>query len=120
MPGIYHIRFARIVTGNIIVLHRFHSCHNPTSYNPAEYQKHAAESKEYLSNYVAVAKFALNDTDNYELVGTDAKLSWEIKAKTVDPEPHKHVFVDGVCECGEKDPNYVEPEVGKKDFKRKW
>jgi len=69
--------------------------------------------------YVAVAKFALNDTDNYELVGTDAKLSWEIKAKTVDPEPHKHVFVDGVCECGEKDPNYVEPEVGKKEFEVK-
>ncbi len=25
--------------------------------------------------------------------------------------PHLHEFVDGVCECGEKDPNYVPPHV---------
>ena len=25
--------------------------------------------------------------------------------------PHVHEFVDGVCECGEKDPNYVPPHV---------
>ena len=25
--------------------------------------------------------------------------------------PHKHVFVDGVCECGETDPDYVAPSV---------
>ena len=24
--------------------------------------------------------------------------------------PHEHVYVEGKCECGEKDPNYVEPE----------
>ena len=26
-------------------------------------------------------------------------------------DEHVHVFVDGVCECGEKDPNYVPPHV---------
>lgn len=25
--------------------------------------------------------------------------------------PHKHVFVDGACECGETDPDYVAPSV---------
>lgn len=29
----------------------------------------------------------------------------------VDPNFHKHDFIDGVCSCGEKDPNYVEPHV---------
>ena len=29
-----------------------------------------------------------------------------------NPKPeHQHVFVDGVCSCGEKDPNYSEPSV---------
>ena len=27
------------------------------------------------------------------------------------PAPHEHKFVDGKCECGEKDPNYVAPDV---------
>ena len=28
-----------------------------------------------------------------------------------DPDPHEHVFVEGVCECGESDPNYLpDPE----------
>ena len=27
------------------------------------------------------------------------------------PAPHEHNFVNGKCECGEKDPNYVEPPV---------
>ena len=40
---------------------------------------------------------------------------------TVKPEPpvHEHVFVEGKCECGEKDPNYqppvVEPTEGLKE-----
>ncbi len=29
-------------------------------------------------------------------------------SEPVDP-PHEHVFVDGKCECGEEDPNYVPP-----------
>jgi hypothetical protein len=29
----------------------------------------------------------------------------------VVPPVHEHKFVDGVCECGEKDPNYVAPEA---------
>lgn len=28
-----------------------------------------------------------------------------------DPDFHKHNFVDGKCECGESDPNYVPPHV---------
>ena len=31
-------------------------------------------------------------------------------AENVFTVPHEHVFVDGECECGEKDPNYVPPE----------
>ena len=27
----------------------------------------------------------------------------------VDPQPHEHNFVEGKCECGETDPNYVPP-----------
>lgn len=27
------------------------------------------------------------------------------------PEPHIHVFVEGKCECGEVDPNYIPPHV---------
>ena len=35
-----------------------------------------------------------------------------------DPDyvaPHTHNFVDGKCECGEEDPNYVPPTTGTKD-----
>ena len=33
-----------------------------------------------------------------------------LTAKWEEEEPeHEHVFVDGVCSCGEKDPDYVEP-----------
>ncbi len=28
-----------------------------------------------------------------------------------EPAPHVHEFIDGVCACGEKDPNYVPPHV---------
>ena len=28
-----------------------------------------------------------------------------------DNNKHEHEYVDGKCECGEKDPNYVEPET---------
>ena len=28
-----------------------------------------------------------------------------------EPAPHVHEFIEGVCECGEKDPNYVPPHV---------
>ncbi len=29
----------------------------------------------------------------------------------VDPAPHEHKYVDGKCECGAEDPNYVAPET---------
>jgi len=31
--------------------------------------------------------------------------------QTPEPPVHEHVFVEGKCECGEVDPNYVAPEV---------
>ena len=31
--------------------------------------------------------------------------------ETPEPPVHEHVFVEGKCECGEVDPNYVAPEV---------
>ncbi|MBE6131028.1 MAG: hypothetical protein E7183_04840 [Erysipelotrichaceae bacterium] len=35
------------------------------------------------------------------------------KCEAVDPDykPHTHEFVEGTCECGEKDPNYVDPII---------
>ena len=32
-----------------------------------------------------------------------------IMSKTAPEAPHEHEFVDGKCECGEEDPNYVPP-----------
>ena len=40
------------------------------------------------------------------------KNAWLMEIVTGEtPAPHEHKFVNGVCSCGEKDPNYVEPEV---------
>ena len=39
----------------------------------------------------------------------------EEMAKPIEEPKHEHEFVDGVCECGEKDPNYV-PEAHKSMF----
>ena len=34
------------------------------------------------------------------------------KATVVKPEtPHVHSFVEGKCECGEEDPNYIPPDL---------
>ena len=39
------------------------------------------------------------------------KNAWLIQLGEGSEQPHEHKYVNGVCSCGEKDPNYVEPEV---------
>ena len=29
----------------------------------------------------------------------------------IGPTPHEHIFVDGICACGESDPSYVDPNA---------
>ena len=36
-----------------------------------------------------------------------------VKELTPVTPPHEHNFVNGSCECGETDPNYVPPKKGK-------
>ena len=58
-------------------------------------------AREYENCY-----FILTVDDGYgpvEIVSDSFKL-----VKELTP-PHEHVFVEGVCECGESDPNYVPP-----------
>ena len=42
----------------------------------------------------------------------DSITIYYVDGDVVTPEPpvHEHVFVEGKCECGEEDPNYVAPE----------
>ena len=52
--------------------------------------------------------FTLSDLAYANFTGGSALVM--IKGTTTPELPHKHVFVDGECECGEADPNYV-PET---------
>ena len=41
----------------------------------------------------------------------------KVEDPSVEPDPdHQHNFVDGKCECGEKDPNYVDPKPEATDY----
>ena len=50
--------------------------------------------------------FTLNDGKNFSYGYDHFTMS-----KTEPEAPHEHEFVDGKCECGEEDPNYVPPVV---------
>ena len=52
--------------------------------------------------------FTLSDSSSSNFTGGSALVM--IKGTTTPELPHKHVFVDGECECGEPDPDYV-PET---------
>ena len=62
--------------------------------------------------------FGTRNDNTYTTIGAN-KVSYDpfyvtfVAAGTDTPEPpvHEHVFVEGKCECGEKDPDYVEPTV---------
>ena len=45
------------------------------------------------------------------LIFVDGEGEYQITLEKVEPA-HEHNFVDGECECGEKDPNYVPPVDG--------
>ena len=55
-------------------------------------------------------KFTINITYSMYF---DSITIYYVDGDVVTPEPpvHEHVFVEGKCECGEVDPNYVAPEV---------
>ena len=54
-------------------------------------------------------KFTINITYSMYF---DSITIYYVDGDVVTPEPpvHEHVFVEGKCECGEEDPNYVAPE----------
>ena len=45
---------------------------------------------------------------NYDYIGDLREFDFNLSVKADEPE-HEHNFVDGKCECGESDPNYVPP-----------
>ena len=53
--------------------------------------------------------FTLSDLAYANFTGGSALVM--IKGTTTPELPHEHVFVDGECECGEPDPDYVAPEA---------
>ena len=61
--------------------------------------------------------FGTRNDNTYTTIGAN-KVSYDpfyvtfVAAGTDTPEPpvHEHVFVEGKCECGEKDPDYVAPQ----------
>ena len=64
------------------------------------------DGKEYV--------FGTRNDNTYTTIGANA-LSYAPFMVTFvpvgEPGPHEHKFVDGKCECGEEDPNYVPPHV---------
>ena len=60
---------------------------------------------------------ATSTYDNFSCYDLTGAYNWgqfeAVEGDVVTPEPpvHEHKFVEGKCECGEKDPNYVAPEV---------
>ena len=44
-------------------------------------------------------------------VPADNNYIFQLELVKKEEAPHEHVFVDGKCECGETDPNYVPPHV---------
>ena len=69
----------------------------------------------------ALYVFGTRNDNTYTTIGANA-VSYDPFTATLviidgtdNPEPpvHEHEFVNGKCSCGEKDPNYVEPETSK-------
>ena len=58
--------------------------------------------------------FGTRNDNTYTTIGANA-LSYSPFMVTFvpvgEPAPHEHNFVEGKCECGEEDPNYVPPHV---------
>ena len=55
-----------------------------------------------------------NDDKAYSVATAGSTVTITLKGTTVDVKveaPHVHNFVEGKCECGEEDPNYVPPHV---------
>ena len=71
------------------------------------------------SGKVTISKLDLNETEYtiklvLEYIDENEKtIIVKSDPLVYSPEPpvHEHNFVDGTCECGEKDPNYVPPHV---------
>ena len=51
----------------------------------------------------------------YELI-SEGEAGGETPSPEVPPVEHEHNFVEGKCECGAEDPNYVAPEVHEHNF----
>ncbi len=45
---------------------------------------------------------------NFDYIGEQREFDFTLAVKPEEPE-HEHNYVDGKCECGESDPNYVPP-----------
>ena len=74
-------------------------------------------AQDFLTNELT-ASIALGDTVELLVVRTSYKGNPQlnaivlnvVKGETPEPPVHEHVFVEGKCECGEVDPEYVAPE----------
>ena len=71
-------------------------------------------AKDFLTNATTSA-IALGDTVELLVVRTSYNGNPQLNAIVLKVTPaapeHEHKFVEGKCECGEEDPNYVAPEV---------
>ena len=60
--------------------------------------------------------FVVEANDGYGIVSEQTQSFNVVKSLTPVTPPHEHNFIEGECECGEVDPNYVAPKkkCGKK------
>ncbi len=52
-------------------------------------------------------------------LGKKTLVESDVLSYVLEEVPHEHQFVDGVCSCGQKDPNYKAPEGNKKKCGKK-
>ncbi|MBQ8414267.1 MAG: hypothetical protein IJX58_03365 [Clostridia bacterium] len=115
--------FTSLTTGKPIAMADSYSSFNEDGANKswALVAKEGAEGIFYVKNTVRgnyIEWYA--DKDNWSSYATSElsdlfELSFYVVAggtdTPVDPAPHEHKYVDGKCECGAEDPNYVAPET---------
>ena len=99
------------------------------SVTPEEYYTFNAEYNTLIYTSVTGEQFYIGSSGTYKSISLSA-ISYITSATSyishlygedngsqggTTPAPHEHNFVDGKCECGETDPNYVPPVEGGDD-----
>lgn len=66
----------------------------------------------YLEWYASKSNWSTYATSSLSDLFEISFYAYELAEGGETPAPHEHTFVEGKCECGEEDPNYVPPVEG--------